>query len=80
MPRPFKKGIACHGGMQTHPFSQLSFVALNNDTSQLPNLSTQHIVKISDHNTWWIGGIEVDGYWRWTTGKNENQFVKYITL
>ena len=31
MARPFKKGIACHGSMQTPPFSRLSFVDLNND-------------------------------------------------
>ena len=35
MPRPFKKGIACHGGMQTHRFSRLSFVALNNDKKKV---------------------------------------------
>ena len=31
MPRPFKKGIACHGGKLTHPFSRELFVDLDND-------------------------------------------------
>ena len=31
MPRPFKKGIACHGSMHTLPFSSEWFVALYND-------------------------------------------------
>ena len=32
MPRPFRKGIACHGSMPVRPFSPESFVALYNDT------------------------------------------------
>ena len=31
MPRPFRKGIACHGSMPVRPFSPESFVALYND-------------------------------------------------
>ena len=31
MPRPFRKGIACHGSMPVCPFSQDRFVALDND-------------------------------------------------
>ena len=33
MPRPFRKGIACHSSMQTHHFSPESFVDLNNDNN-----------------------------------------------
>ena len=31
MPRPFKRGIACHGSMPVRPFSHNRFVALYND-------------------------------------------------
>ena len=49
MPRPFKKGIACHGSMQTHPFSRLSFVDLNIDNSVF-FVSAQHLLEISQHS------------------------------
>ena len=32
IPRPFKKGIACHGSMHTLPLSHNRFVDLYNDT------------------------------------------------
>ena len=32
MPRPFRKGIACHGSMYTLPFCPELFVDLDNDT------------------------------------------------
>ena len=38
MPRPFRKGIACHGSMPVRPFSPESFVALYNDELYLKNL------------------------------------------
>ena len=31
MPRPFRKGIACHGSMSVCPFGPELFVDLNND-------------------------------------------------
>ena len=40
MPRSFRKGIACHGSMQTPPFSQVSVVDLYNDESSFANCMT----------------------------------------
>ena len=45
MPRPFRKGIACHGSMPVRPFSPESFVALYNDVNhrgKLENLAAQY--------------------------------------
>ena len=35
-------------------------------------------LKIPDDNRWWIGGIEVDGSWRWTTGKHDLKSIREI--
>ena len=51
MPRPFKKGIACHGSMLTHPFSPDRFVDLDNDEAfVIPLLLFSH-KKYSSNDT-----------------------------
>ena len=44
MPRPFRKGIACHGSMYTLPFCPELFVDLDNDVP-MSYLSIENITK-----------------------------------
>ena len=46
MPRPFKKGIACHGSMPVRPFSQVSFVDLYNDDVDTPEQMLKVAIRI----------------------------------
>ena len=49
MPRAFRKGIACHGSMQTPPFSPESFVALNIDAIQKENFQKYNVKNHGSH-------------------------------